>query len=374
MRSFVLLITLCSITAVYAEKNITSEYKQHGVLDESVWGKWLNENNSEVYVVQKGDTLWDISNKFLSSPWYWPKIWEHNLYIKNPHWIEPGDELRFGPGGKIERHARHVDDTQQIEDTQPRTSYKPTKARVDYSVLEKDTPPSKFDEHGFYKSSLNELAATQAVAAEYIHPDGYLCLGKNPMFSGNVYAVNKLDSFVVVGDEIEVKMTNVNECEKGTKFVTVEKGASGIYKVTGTIELERKASTIGRCIAKVVELFATVKRGDKFTAPLLAQDVSPKDAAEAMPADIYEMTPPKKMMAGEGDRVCVKFRNTSAPEAGTVLYFYNEKDPMSGKKMENYVIATGLVLHSQEKYATAVITAFQKDLPVDKKTKVTTRF
>src|SRR5438445_564068 len=27
------------------------------------------------HTVEKGDTLWDLSQKYLGSPWYWPKVW-----------------------------------------------------------------------------------------------------------------------------------------------------------------------------------------------------------------------------------------------------------------------------------------------------------
>ena len=53
------------------------------------------------YTIQRGDTLWDLSQKFLANPWYWPKIWSLNPSIENPHWIYPGNKLKVqaGAGG-----------------------------------------------------------------------------------------------------------------------------------------------------------------------------------------------------------------------------------------------------------------------------------
>jgi nucleoid-associated protein YgaU len=55
----------------------------------------------EEYIIQPGDTLWDISDQLLDDPFWWPKLWSYNPNILNPHLIEPGMRIVFAPSNGV---------------------------------------------------------------------------------------------------------------------------------------------------------------------------------------------------------------------------------------------------------------------------------
>jgi len=59
----------------------------------------------ELYTIKQGDTLWDISARFLKDPFLWPKLWQRNPYITNPHWIYPGQPVRLVPLEELMREV-----------------------------------------------------------------------------------------------------------------------------------------------------------------------------------------------------------------------------------------------------------------------------
>jgi hypothetical protein len=64
------------------------------------WSEIVGDKGSENYTLENGDNLWDISAKLFGNGFYWPKVWQLNDNITNPHMIEPGKVLRFNPGSE----------------------------------------------------------------------------------------------------------------------------------------------------------------------------------------------------------------------------------------------------------------------------------
>jgi len=71
------------------------------------------------YIVVRGDTLWDVSARFLKNAYLWPQIWNENKYVKDAHWIYPGDPLVLPKVALIAEQAGQAPPTGEPEGLAP---------------------------------------------------------------------------------------------------------------------------------------------------------------------------------------------------------------------------------------------------------------
>ncbi len=116
----------------------------------------LAEGHPDEYVVQVGDTLWDIAATFLKDPWFWPEIWYVNPDIVNPHLIYPGDVL-----GLI-----HLDGQTRITNIRASTYRMSPQARV--TPLAEAVTSIPYEDVAAFLSSGVVLEKRQAAALPYL--------------------------------------------------------------------------------------------------------------------------------------------------------------------------------------------------------------
>lgn len=99
------------------EPNLDLEKRLHRIFQnaepirDEKWSAILGVRRTDVYAVQAGDTLWDISKTFFGDGFFWSKLWAENSSIQNPHRISPGKGIRFISGDEAEPPRIEVTET-----------------------------------------------------------------------------------------------------------------------------------------------------------------------------------------------------------------------------------------------------------------------
>lgn len=100
------------------------------------WTPWdPPEPAPGAYIIQKGDTLWDLAGAWLGDPFLWPQIWDENRYILDSHWIYPGDPLVIPGKPTVVGEGEGGDETET-----------PEVAQVPEEPAEPATPPQPMPE------------------------------------------------------------------------------------------------------------------------------------------------------------------------------------------------------------------------------------
>jgi hypothetical protein len=120
----------------------------------------LNPNHPDRYTVVKGDTLWDISARFLKDPWKWPDVWELNPQIKNPNLIYPGDVVSL-----VFRNGKPV---LQVERNPVADNVVKLSPRVRATTLERPIPTVPADAIGQFLLQAQAISPGQSEDSAYI--------------------------------------------------------------------------------------------------------------------------------------------------------------------------------------------------------------
>jgi len=332
----------------------------------------------DTYTVRPGDTLWDLSGRFLNNPWYWPKVWSYNPEIPNAHWIYPGNVVRFYPATE-EAPAR-------VEPVAP----------GEVAAAEEPAPPKELED--FSRGDLRkagDYGDEDTVAVVGPHKVGYVqprgTMARRDAFltvrelerSGEVTGAFEDKAYLTVHDRLYAKLREPAKVGQVlTLFRTVRPvrhprtGARVGYQtqLLGTARVvaqDDKATTL--VVTRAIDI---IERGDRLGpgAERLAKMVMRRPNQKQLRGVIVAAEIESAWMAGEGHLVFVDKGRADGVEEGNVFTVTRAGDPYGHSVSTNTLaprenpklpmedIGELLVLDAKENFSTALVLRSLREL------------
>jgi hypothetical protein len=220
----------------------------------------------DVYTVKKGDTLWDISSKFLKNPFLWPKLWQRNPYITNPHWIYPGNPVRLSTLEEPKEIKREEPKAVTVQEKPMAAAKEPEVKKVvpppeikKPEVLAEKKPPEE-KKAAEEKPVFPEVRFGGFFSDLNIRGIGYVLdsrEGKNLVAAGDIcYVGFRIKDPVAIGQKFATLTSMTDRIMVNSEIVQFGKR----YNITGIIQIIDQYGEF--YTAKVIESFQEINKGD----------------------------------------------------------------------------------------------------------------
>jgi hypothetical protein len=300
----------------------------------------------EEYVIQKGDTLWDLSQKFLNNPWYWPKIWSNNPYIENPHWIYPGNKLRFVPGEGGQQAPAQVQTPP--EQQQPGTEVANTTPQEQQPAAGEPPPPTP-DVDVISKSSKEVTSNTVSVSGKLAFtPPPVVTVRASGLVSpdeladaGSIAASFEEREMLSTYDTAYVKFRGESPAKPGDKLILFRPDGAIVHPITHR-KIADKTKTVGIVkvlsikgdvtIVQIERVFEEIERGD-LARPWSPQDkrVAPRPNTADVSGVIVSAVNPGLSTYGEANEVFLDKGAADGVQEGNTFAVVRRGDGLSNQ-------------------------------------------
>ena len=301
------------------------------------------------YMVQKGDTLWDVSKRFSDSPWLWPELWKENRHIANPHIINPGERLRLFYNKETDLIAEE--------------KQKPEENKVIAQVKE----PGKKD----------------VIYYNYPAIDSIGFIRKEPVApAGSIFTVKDAKVLISVGDLLYIKPESNSNFTPGTKYIAyrtlepmINEETEALigyqHYLTGIVEIKKIEPLY--VIAEVIKSFKEIALND------LLMPYTPKSSQIPVIESVKGIegtiiaSDEKRAIIGDNTVAFIDKGETDGVKPGQFYsIFYREKKKISPDiKEETYLdpvdFGKVFVLYTEQTTASVLVTKSDKSINIGAK-------
>ncbi len=348
-----------------------------------------------VYIVKHGDTLWDISARFLNNPWLWPKVWEQNRYITNPHLIFPGDPIALGvaPPAVVMAPAPEVKVAEvpppPVEGIPP-SAMEPALSEEEMAAEPGEAPaPPVPKEEGLTQEEMAAAPEEEESIGEIIKIEE---VSEGNLYYSSAYSISFVTpeeleaSGSIVGSKIERKMfgqhdevyvKTVEDAEVGEKYTIFRTEGKLKHPVTGEMlgynirvlgELEITEKDKETAKAKIIRSYDAITRNDRLK-PLesVTTEIVLKSSEQQIEGYIVA-TQENLNLIGEGQIVYIDRGTSDGITEGNIFTIYRPakklKEVISGEEVESPIEIIGklVVVKARENVSTALITKSKKEI------------
>ena len=306
--------------------------------DETKDKKGIEHETGFYYTIQRGDTLWDLSERFFDSPWQWPDLWQENSQVSNPHLIYPGERIRLFHKGWVKTTAKIDVNEKSLKKNQ-----------------QKDPPYFLYpdiDRIGFIKK-------------EPVTPSGYIFKSYNDKimisYGDKVYIRQNNNASFIPGEKYTIYRTLSSVTNKKTKDPV------GIqHYLTGILEITEKHPDLAT--ARVVQSFRAIAVNDLLMPyQPLSKKIFLTKSKKGLEGSIIG-SEEKATIIGDSTIVFIDRGNQDGVMPGQYYSIYYQEKERLDPKSKKYTLlpivnfGTLFVLRTEKTTSTVLITRSDKSI------------
>jgi LysM domain-containing protein len=353
---FFLALLAFPLSASSEDKETASEAVSSTNIEEEV----VETETGFYYTVKKGDTLWDLSQKFSDTPYLWPDLWSNNSQIANPHLIYPGQRIRLFRRTDIEKETKPVMEEKPIETKAPPIEVEPEEVP---EIATQEIPEAKPVSKTYRYSAIDRVGFIKNKA---LTPEGF------------IFKVKEDKKLISTDDIVYISQNKNNSLTPGGRY-TVYRTFDPIYDETtgkyigiqhfllGVVEITNTAPRFA--IAKVIRSFSNIRVNDKLM-PYKKRSINivQQKSKEGLLGKII-ISEKHNILIGDKTTVFINKGEDDGVEPGQYYsIFYQDKSSIgeaSRNKIPLDAVIFGklIVLHTEKTTSTVYITATNRQIP-----------